>query len=69
MKKLSPRELFKILVNSLRGIQHPLEKMRRNEKANASLNSDDFVDPAEIAAAEELRLKNAKVSPGDSGLC
>lgn len=68
MKKLTIRELFKLLENTIRGIQHPLEKLRRRETANASLNSDDFIDPAEINTKEEERLKDAKACPGDSGV-
>lgn len=67
-KKDTIRKLFKLLEYTFQGIQFPLEKMRRKETANASLNSETFEDPVEENKREEIRLKDAAIHPGDSGL-
>ena len=46
----------------------PMEKLRRNETANSSTNSKNFVQPEDVAKSEELRLKDKTVVPGDSGV-
>ena len=45
-----------------------MEKLRRKETANIMVNSDSFEDPKDVSDRESSRLKNTKVSPGDSGV-
>jgi len=52
----------------MQGRQFPLEKLRRVEKANISLNSETFEDPVDKVEAEAERLKDSPIHPGDSGL-
>lgn len=61
-------KLFKLLEYTFNRIQFPLEKLRREEKANIKLNSDTFEDPADKADAENERLKDSPVHPEDSGV-
>ena len=64
----SIRKLFKFLEYTAKRKQFPLEKLRRVEKANIKVNSESFEDPADVVAKEETRLKDAEISPSDSGL-
>ena len=65
---MDPRRFFKMLEYTFKGKVMPLEVLRRKETSNASMNSQNFVDPADKVAEETKRLENEPVHPGPSNL-
>ncbi len=62
------RKLFKLLEFTLQGKQFPLEKMRRKETANSSVNSESFIDPHDVTESEAIRLKDSPINDHDPNL-
>lgn len=55
-----------MLEYTFKGKVMPMEKLKRNETSNVSVNSKNFVDPADKVAEEAKRLENSPVHPGPS---
>ena len=68
MSKITIRKLFKFLEYTVKRKQFPLEKLKRKETANISLNSETFEDPLDKSNKEAARIKDEKVHPGPSNL-